>query len=491
MAKKQNINYGPDLGLIGGAKAVSESETMIDAAGASFAKGLTGAILTGIKEQEERNSIRDAYLTDLGGIENINTLEEDYNKQAVMSFVRKKRDEYTKLADAFSRTNDINILDKMDAIKFSFSNLNTQLQSLANERKEYLNAYDKGQLVDLKGDEKYTEMYTNRSKFNVEANGDIGFTTNGIYEKFKDSAGKWNVKNNIAETGILSENLKVRKLGESNKTFYRDDQKNFYSTLFESTGTDGMMVMAKTDLTGDNEYVLKADDGQGNPVLSGNQSFESLWSQGLLSEKFYQTFSKNTDSSWMYDKKNIGTLKSLLVEYYTDVTESMYEDAKKNYKPPPSNVNQRDTIRVNYGANYITRTEADTFFKDMANKAEEILSPNGKTYKLIGGVYHLTNAINPQTQELIPPYPVQNDVILKNAGIWNEGYRLDNFTNTDQTKNAFDILSEAYDEVENKSATGMPILGEEQGMYSDVYVQKLKEQQRLEAERKIKETERR
>ena len=144
MAKKQGISYGPNTALIKGARDVAQSESMVSmAGGAAFAQGLTGAVITGIQEQEKRNSIRDAYMADLGSIQNINLLDEDYNKQQVTDFVRAKRDEYAKLADAYSRNKDTDILDKMNDIKFSFSNLNRQLQGLVGERKEYLDAYDK------------------------------------------------------------------------------------------------------------------------------------------------------------------------------------------------------------------------------------------------------------------------------------------------------------------------------------------------------------
>ena len=118
MAKKQSISYGPDTALIRGEADVARSKAMLSSAGGTaFAQGLTGAIMSGIQEQEERNSIRDAYMANLGGIQNINLLDEDYNKQAVTNFVRGKRDEYAKLADAYARTKDTDILDKIRALK--------------------------------------------------------------------------------------------------------------------------------------------------------------------------------------------------------------------------------------------------------------------------------------------------------------------------------------------------------------------------------------
>ena len=113
MAKKQGISYNPNTALIKGAGDVAKSESMVGmTGGAAFAQGFTSALLTGIQEQEKRNSIRDAYINDLGGIQNINLLDEGYNKQQVTSFVRAQRDEYAKLADAYSRTKDTDLLDK-------------------------------------------------------------------------------------------------------------------------------------------------------------------------------------------------------------------------------------------------------------------------------------------------------------------------------------------------------------------------------------------
>ena len=346
MAKK-STSYSPNVALIRGQRDVAQSQALADmAGGAAFAQNLTGAIQQGIQEQEKRNSIRDAYLSDLGSIQNINLLDEDYNKQAVTSFVRSQRDKYAKLADAYARTKDTNLLDQMDEIKYSFSNLNTQLQTLATERKDYLNAYDKGQLVDIPelGDDKYTSMYTNKGQFNVETNGDIGFIIDGKYSKFSDTAGRWNVKNNIGETYTLSQNLNAKKVGEKGGAFYREDTKNLYTSKFKETGPEGIMVMAKTYLTGDNEYYV----GEGeNRRKAGNMSFESMWSQGLLAEKFYTKFKAENGSKWMYDKNNTNDLNDLMSEYYTDVTESSYEQGKSVFDLK----NTKDNTEQNTGVN--------------------------------------------------------------------------------------------------------------------------------------------
>ena len=430
MAKKKARSYGPNTALIQGARDVAQSEALMGMAGAAaFAQTLTSNIQAGIEEQEKRNAKMDAHLDNLGGIQNISLLEEDYNKQAVTDFLRNGRDEYAKLAESYEKTKDRATLDKMDAIKFRFNNLNTQLQSLASEKKGYLDAYDKGQLVTLgNGDEKYTDMYTNNSQFSVDADGNIGFGSGNEYVKFKDQAGKWNVKNNIGETYTLKQNLNARKLGESGKSFYRDDTKNLYASTFKETGPEGIMVMAKTDLTGDNEYMLS------NGQKAGNLSFESMWSQGLLDDKFYTTFAKGTDSSWMYDKKNSGVLNDIMSEYYTDVTEYSYNEGKKNYKPKvDSAAAGRSTIPVGYGVGYITSNSANLFLSDIKNKESQIMSPDGKNYEW----NEQKNTYEQLTRDdngKIVRTPRTNKWMLMNAGTWQQGYRIDNYEITEPSE---------------------------------------------------------
>jgi hypothetical protein len=381
MAKKKAISYSPNTALIQGARDVAQSEALMNMAGtAAFTESLTSGVQEIIKKQEEINSTRDAYLADLGSIQNINLLDEDYNKQAVTNFVRTKRDEYSKLAEAYAKTKNIDILDKMDTIKFSFQNLNTQLKGLVNERKEYLDSYDKGQIVDIPelGDEKYAYIYTNKGSFNVEDNGDIGFSNQGKYEKFKDIAGKWNVKNNINETFILKQNLTATQRGEAGKNFYRNDIKNLYISSFKQTGPEGLMVMAKTDLTGDDQYVI-GKDKDGNDILSGNQSFESMWSQGLLDEKFYKKFSKENGASWMYDKKNTNILNDLMSEYYTDVTNFSFDIGSKNYKGKDTKQGGLPNyLETSFGSK--NKIRANKFVNDVKNKKKKIRDLNGNEF---------------------------------------------------------------------------------------------------------------
>ena len=397
MAKKQSISYGPDTALIRGEADVARSQGMLSSAGGTaFAQGLTGAVISGIQEQEKRNSIRDAYMADLGGIQNINLLDEDYNKQAVTNFVRGKRDEYAKLADAYARTKDTDILDKMESIKFSFSNLNNQLQGLTGERKAYLDAYDKGQIVDIPelGDNIYTSAYTNKGQFMVDDSGNIGFNIDGATTQFKDIAGKYNVKSNIGEAFSLKQNINAKKLGEGGRNFYRDDTKNAYISTFKQTGPEGIMVMAKTDLTGDNDYFIGEGD---NRRKAGNLSFESMWSQGILDDKFYSQIPKGTSSKWMYDKKNINILNDLMSEYYTDVTEFSYNQGRDFYNATQQQRQDRRAANFIIGGQTFNAQDFNNSFVPFINKlqtpseGETFASPTGMKFKYQNGKYYVYN----------------------------------------------------------------------------------------------------
>jgi len=372
----RRTSYNPNTALIAGEARARKYQSGFAAEGAeAFTKGFLTTYEAGMKEKEKREAKMQAYMTALGSIQNINMLDDGYNKQAVTNFVREKRDEYAELADIYEKTKDPEVMDKMNNIKSSFINLNNQLKGLVEERKMYTDAYDKDQLVVVgNGDEKYTDIYTNKGDFSIETNGDIGFTSNGEYNKFTDIAGKWNVKNNISETLTLKTNLDVKRIGAKGGDFYRDDIKNNYVANFKQTGKEGVMVMAKTDITGDNEYYI----GEGeNKRKAGNLSFESMWSQGLLADKFYTEFKPKNGNDWMWDEANSDKLNNLMSEYYTDVSEASFEQGKANYKPN-KNTQRREGAQVLGG--FKTWDQIDDVAQDIKNKQSHT-DLNGVSWK--------------------------------------------------------------------------------------------------------------
>tara|TARA_R110002020_G_scaffold93466_1_gene225484 strand:- start:280 stop:1911 length:1632 start_codon:yes stop_codon:yes gene_type:complete len=338
MAKK-TTSYSPNLSLIQGEALVRGAEAMAaDIKGQSFTKGFLGALEAGMEEKRQRENKMAAYMADLGNIANISKLEDGYNKQEVTDFLRNGRDEYARAADCYEKTKDIECLDKMNAIKTSFSNLNSQLENFTNEKKEYLTAFDQQQIAHGNSYDYYLydNMFTNSSKFNIEENGDIAFggvsgdfqKPESYYHKYNDISGKWNVKNNVAEKYILERNSAAITNGEKGFNFYADDVRRSYRQSFKNTGPEGIQVLAGTDITGDDEYML--DDG----TIAGNLSFEQMWANGSLDDKFYKKRNVKDGVDWMYDDANVDEVNGLLAEYYTDVEEYSWREGNANYTPP-------------------------------------------------------------------------------------------------------------------------------------------------------------
>ena len=364
MAKKQQskLSYGPNLGLIGGARDVARSEAMIDSASGAFASGLTGGIVAGIQEKEKNNAIRDAYINDLKSIDNVYKLDQSYNKKAVNDFVFAKKDAYAAAADCFAKTKDQGCRETMEEIKFSFSNLNQQLELLMGDRKEYLDAYDKGQVVDLleKGDGIYASAYTNKGQFQIEENGNIGFNVDGKYTKFNDIAGKWNVNNNIYKTAFLKLDSGIVRNASRGGKFDKIGVTNQMSTLLSSQGVEEMQVALKANVVGDEKMII-GKNNKGEPVYAGNLSFESIWSKGQLESDFYkgyEAFKKvevdpetgkkivTYDTKWMFENTNSNEAIRLKSMYDANVFEQRHNDnfVNQNLNNNPNTTNSSVTL---------------------------------------------------------------------------------------------------------------------------------------------------
>lgn len=341
MAKKQEtkLSYGPNLGLIGGAREVARSEAMIDSASSAFAEGLTESMVAGIQEREKNNAIRDAYINDLGSIGNVYKLDQDYNKKAVNDFVLAKKDIYADAADCFAKTKDQGCKETMEEIKFAFSNLNQQLELLKGDREEYLNAYNKGQIVDLleKGDGIYASAYTNKGQFQINyENGNIGFNVDGKYTKFNDIAGKWNVENNTYKTSFLR--LDSNTVGNASRggKFDKIGVTNQISTFLSSQGVEEMQVALKTNIVGDEKMIIGKND-KDEPIYAGNLSFESIWSKGQLPADFYKGYKPNADGTydtkWMFKNTNSDEAIRLKSMYDANVIEQRHTDTFVSQTP--------------------------------------------------------------------------------------------------------------------------------------------------------------
>lgn len=372
--KKQprSINYGPDTALIQGEGMLYDSRTAAESAGiGSFTKNFATTFALGLEEQKKFEAEMNGYVDRLKSVDNIFKIDES-NRPAVTQFVNSKTDEYAKLADSYIKggKKDRALKNKMEEIEYSLANLNNQLDVLQQDRVGFLEAFESGDLVTSGksyNSNLYGKILTDKQPFTISGMGDLDFNVDGKDYKYSDVAGKWNVKNNIAENYLLKLDENIINNAAKGGKFDEFGIKNNIKSTFKSTGNDGIQVMAETDMTGDDEFVLA------NGQKAGNLSFEYMWGNGLLDKKYYQG-RKSGDTKWMFENENVEELNDLLSTYYTDVMRSRYTP---NYVAPK----QKQTSAGNY---FIDGREisAQTFNNSLVPFIKNLQTPvEGKVYK--------------------------------------------------------------------------------------------------------------
>lgn len=329
MARK-GLSYGPDALLIKGERDVARSVAAKNTLpGMAFDAGFSQTLTAGLKEQAESKARVDAYSDMVKLPQNITKINEN-NQTDVVGFVRGVRENVRNLAAQYERTKDPNIRDQIQMEMNKVVNLNDQLGSYTQETRSYIETSDKGQIHRGKSFDynKYDNIFTKNTKFNIEPNGDIGFISSkdnkSYYDKYNDVSGRWNVKNNIWETGVLSLDSNVYSNAQKGGNFDAIGIKNNLSTLLQRTGPEGAQVAFETDITGDENFVLP------NGQRAGNLSFEAMWSSGGMDPKFYEGFTAKADgtydSSWMFDDANAKMGIDLMTTYTTDVMQNRHDD---------------------------------------------------------------------------------------------------------------------------------------------------------------------
>ena len=278
-----------------------------------------------------------------------------------------------------------------------------------------MDSYSNGELVHLPGDSKYVNMFAGERRLDVASNGDLGFSTGSKgtdeyqYNKYKDIAGKWNFKHYKGNNAVMQSVNDAKTTARKGGTFYRDDYKNNFRSTFQQGSWKEIGVMAKEDITGDDQYPLLDENGNaligadGNPILSGNQSFESMWQQGYLGEKFYKNFKPTDGTDWMFKRENKEIVNDLLSEYYTDVVEWTYNS---NFKKATGNRGAGGNIYVN-NREMSPETFQRSFvpFVDKLSKlknGESISSPTKRKFIKKDGKYYRLTAPNQIDEETGP-----------------------------------------------------------------------------------------
>ena len=396
MAKKQQpkLSYRPNTGLIAGEAQVAASEAGLSNVGGAFAAGF-GAMFAAIRQEEKEIEAKlDAYNSSVPSLQQALFMDNAKNKQIVRSFLNKQRDKYNDLAKTFIETKVREVFDKMEAIKLSIANLDDQIKVFNQDKIEFLQASDDGQLAPGDSYEKdfFTSIYTDNLDFVITDRGDISFKSGGkrnTSKLYKDHASNWVGLPNISQAHTLKLYGDALTLGEKGGTFYRQPIYNSINENLKQGGIEYLQALASIDLTGDTR------DGQ-----EINMSFKEQWASGLLDEKFYEKRGKNrgqlkkgevNEFEWMFDNKNAGELRDLMSTYYTDVMEDGYIEGRKNYTPEEGRGSQgRDTYYI--AKQYVDKSAIDPDVKILNSDVQNIkprIAYNDLMFRRVNGQYEI------------------------------------------------------------------------------------------------------
>ena len=388
MAKKQKINYGPNLGLIGGARTLAESESMLTSAGGmAFGATFSKAIMSGIEEREKSKAQIDAYASEIKLPSNIVKVDAS-NRPQIMEFIRQTRSNVIELGKKYQRTGDKNILDEIQMEKAKVFNLNDQLGGFVADQQQYITASDKqllarGKSFDYK---KYDNIYSKNSTFSIDNDGSIGFTTNGVYEKWSDIGGRWNVNNNIWGTSLLKLDQAIVTNASKGGKFDKTGIYNNTLMLFNNMGAEEVQVALEQDVTGD---------------AYENLSFENIWANGKMDPSYYQGYEafKNPNGTyqtdWMFDDNNVRQASNLMARYTTDVLQNRHDDNFVN----PSGKGGKPANFIIGGQTFNAR-DFNNSFVPFINKlakpseGETFVSPTGVKLKYEKGKYYQMTGVN-------------------------------------------------------------------------------------------------
>jgi len=366
MAKKQSTRPN----LLGIQKQMLDAGR--DTRAESFMKGAMGAFAVNMAETEKQEVMMEKYMEDLGGIENIVKLPMEQRGQ-VEEFLRANRDEYSDLAEQYQKSKDPAIKDKMNAIKYKFQTLDTELSKFAASKAEYMSDYEEGNLMKggsfAKDNSFYMGMYGNpNTQFSIGETGEMSFTVNGETKAFKD-VGSHTLRNYEAEKNIdtlfgMASDLKV-----SGKAFDKNRITNNFVNGHKSISRNDLQAILQTDLTGDGD----------------KPSFMDQWASGGLDDEFYNGVDKENiteqDVKDLLKDKQRGL--DLMGKYVGNISQGIYDDSEldetvaltRKAKQAQINASNRankksgdggDDETVDYSGNIVLENGKQFYRKDLA-----------------------------------------------------------------------------------------------------------------------------
>jgi hypothetical protein len=352
-----------------------------DTRAASFVGGAMQAFKLNVLEEEKAKATLEQHMENLGGVVNINKLSEE-QRGPVTEFLKKGRDDYYALATEYAKTKDPATKDKMDAIKYSFQTLNSQLAQYATGKAEYLSDYEDGNLIGGEGfaaeNSFYTKIYGNpNAQFAIDqTTGEMSFTANGVTKNLKDMDGH-TIRFYEGETAIdkYVQMGKEAKMTGANWMGAETTAKNFVNA-FRGTNRNDIKALMYTDLSGD----------------ESNLSFIEQFRSGTLKDKsFYNGIKMNEDGtvaeeeiSRILNSKKLSL--DLLGKFVGNISDMSYNNAAVNpdvaLKQEYTRL-QNETMRAAIDKKKGVNQEGDgVVFKDyqyISIEGEKLTGPEART----------------------------------------------------------------------------------------------------------------
>jgi len=304
MAKQQGIN------LLGIQREMLKAGQ--DNRAQAFVQGAMGAFANINKQNEEAENILQQHMEDLGGIQNINKISPE-QRGPVTEFMRNARDEYYKLATEYEKTKSPEIKDKMDAIKFKATSLNEQLSQFAENKAEYLQDFEEGDLMKggtfAKDNAFFTGVYGNpNAQFSIDQEtGDISFTANGETRSFK-KFGTHTLRNYEGEQSFESLVNGAAKLKVQGGFLNKASVVSTFINNNKGMSKNDLQALMQTDLTGDESDLSFIQQWANGDLIDKSMYNGVTLVDGKVSEEDVQALLNNKQASLDLMGKYVGNI---------------------------------------------------------------------------------------------------------------------------------------------------------------------------------------
>jgi len=287
-----------------------------------------------------------------------------------------------------------------------------------------------------------TETFTNLNDLELpeldesRAVNDYSKELNGNIEQqgYKNKTGNWSQYENDVRDNIFND--------------FQDMTENQISSKWFSKNGNDFSTPALNYLTQEGGYTIAGVKHEAllDPNAMDITALEQIRRQdiatGELERLKLEDFDSYEKTTWLINN---------------DIMPSAKEAFERGFNQRPdkklSSGSQRDTLPVNYGGGYITRTQANNVLSSIKNKKRTVTYDRQE----ISYDEKLNTYIYDETKE-----PISNYDILRGHEIWDQGYQIEDFAGTQKQSDNKQINKNSTDynpnKNKNKKGPGVPVV---------------------------------